>query len=70
MKIKFRKYTTLFASLVLITVILSACSEDESYESYDAEDYNKSGEYEPVETMNQDEINDELEDVLEDALEE
>lgn len=70
MKIKFKKFITIFASLILITVTLSACSEDESYESYKPEDYNKSGDYKPAETMTQDEINDELEGMLEDTLEE
>lgn len=67
MKINFKKFITIFASLILITVTLSACSEDESYKP---EDYNKSGDYKPAETMTQDEINDELEGMLEDTLEE
>lgn len=68
MKLKFKKHITLFASMLLVTVILTACSEDNSYESYDPADYDKNGDYKPVETMTQDEMGAELEGMLEDAL--
>lgn len=66
--ISVKKSITLFASVMLVSLILIACSEDDSYKSDDAADYNKSGEYKPVGTMTQDEIGEELEGMFEGVI--